>query len=670
MARDDDTIEPRLGRIRSRGSAKRGQRYLQTVLRSIAKAGGPARGDGARSKFHGNRIGRGAGVGRVLSGRDRYASFRARRVIVKARIVKMAGRGLDATRLHLRYIQRDGVTREGAPGELYDAARDRADGRAFLERSDGDRHQFRFIVNAEDRVEYDNLKDLTRRLMQRVEDDLGTKLDWVAVDHHNTGQPHTHVVVRGRDDTGKDLVIAREYMARGFRARASELVTLDLGPRTDRDIEERLLREVGQERFTSIDQALLRAADETDRVEIATLSQRSSEYARFQQTLRVGRLRVLEHLGLATETAPGAWQLSPELEPTLRRLGERGDIIKTLHHEMSATGLVRSAGDYAIYDPSDAAAPRVLVGRVVARGLADEIEDRHYLVIDAVDGRTHWVDIGRGDAVEPTPEGAIVSISPRPVEPRAADRTVAEIAGSNGGRYSVELHHRHDPTASAEFVQAHVRRLEALRRARVGVDRLADGTWAINADHFDQAATYERGQAQAQPVRVEILSALPLGQQLGADGATWLDRTLISDAPTTVRDAGFGREIRGALARRRQWLIAQELARDEQGQTVYRRDLLDILRRREINRVASQLSSELGLAYSEAPASGKIEGVYRRRVDLASGPLALIEKSREFTLVPWRPALERCLGTPVTGMVRGESISWSHGRRRSGPSIS
>lgn len=669
MASDDDTIEPRLGRIRSRGSAKRGQRYLQTVLRSIAKAGGPARGDGPRSKFQGNRIGRGAGVGRVLSGRDRYASFRTRRVIVKARIVKMVGKGGDAARMHLRYIQRDGVTREGTPGELYDAARDHTDGRAFLERSDGDRHQFRFIVNAEDGVEYDDLKDLTRRLMQRVEDDLGTKLDWVAVDHHNTGQPHTHIVIRGRDDTGKDLVIAREYMAHGFRARASELVTLDLGLRTDRDIEERLSREVGQERFTSIDRGLLHGADEAGRLAIETLSQPTSKYARFQQTLRVGRLRTLEHLGLATEVAPGAWQLSPEMAPTLRRLGERGDIIKTLHHEMRANGLTRGAGDYAIYDPSDAAAPRELVGRVVARGLSDEIEDRHYLVIDAVDGRTHWVGIGLGDAVEPTPSGSIVAISPRPVEARAADRTVAEIASTNGGRYSVELHLRRDPSASGEYVQAHVRRLEALRRARTGVERQPDGTWVIGADHSDRAASYERAQARDQPVRVEILSALPLDRQLGADGATWLDRTLISDTPAPLRDAGFGREVRGALTRRRQWLIEQQLACEDEGQTVYRRGLLDVLRRRELDRVAAGLSEEIGLSYSEAPSSGKIEGIYRRRLDLASGRFALIEKSREFTLVPWRAALEINLGKPIAGIVRGENVSWTFARARGGPSL-
>jgi hypothetical protein len=336
---------------------------------------------------------------------------------------------------------------------------------------------------------------------------------------------------------------------------------------------------------------------------------------------------------------------------------------------MSAIGQARGAGDYAIYDPTDAAAPRGLVGRVVARGLSDEIDDRHYLVIDAVDGRTHWVDIGRCDAVEPTSESAIVSISPRPVEPRAADRTVAEIAASNGGRYSAELHLRQDPTASAEFVQAHVRRLEALRRGRAGVERQADGTWVIGAEHIEQAAAYEREQVRGQAVKVEILSALPLGQQIGADGSTWLDRTLISEAPSAVRDAGFGREVRSALVQRRQWLIEQELAHEEQGQTVYRRALLDLLRRRELNRVGAQLSEELGLAYAEAPSSGRIEGVYRRRIDLVSGRLALIEKSREFSLVPWRPVLERNLGKPVDGIIRGETISWTLGRKRGGASL-
>src|SRR3546814_6940269 len=86
--------------------------------------------------------------------------------------------------------------------------------------------------------------------MARVEADLGTRLDWVAVDHFNTGHPHTHIMVRGRDDRGRDLVIARDYLTAGMRERAAELVDLDLGPRDDRAIEARLRAEIDQERLT------------------------------------------------------------------------------------------------------------------------------------------------------------------------------------------------------------------------------------------------------------------------------------------------------------------------------------------------------------------------------------------------------------------------------------
>ena len=140
--------------------------------------------------------------------------------------------------------------RTAAPGELYGRDTDRADGKDFLERSGEDRHQFRFIVSAEDAGEYPDLKPFVRKLMARMEADLGTSLDWVAVDHHNTGHPHTHIVLRGRDDLGQDLVIARDYIAHGMRERAAEIVTLDLGPRTDLEIEDRFARQVAQERLT------------------------------------------------------------------------------------------------------------------------------------------------------------------------------------------------------------------------------------------------------------------------------------------------------------------------------------------------------------------------------------------------------------------------------------
>lgn len=656
----DDEFEPRLGKIRSGGS-KRGTRYLHQVLRVVALAGG-VRGAGAKKRFTGSRIGRGAGVGRVLSARDRYAAYRQRRVIIKSRIVKLAGRGVKGAAAHLRYIQRDGVTRDGEPGQLYSTEQDRADGKAFLERGAADRHQFRFIVSAEDGAQYDDLKPVIRRLMAQMEEDLGTKLDWVAVDHHNTGHPHSHVIVRGRTDRDKDLIIAREYVTHGMRERAAEIVRLDLGPRSDVEIEDRLNAEMGQERFTSIDRVLLREQGEEGLVQAAHRDP-------FQQRLRAGRLQKLGRLGLAAEIRPGIWSLSEELEPVLRRMGERSDIIKTLHRDLVEKGLDRAAADCAIYDPADAQAQKT-IGRLVRRGLSDEIRDRHYLIIDGVDGRTHYVDIGRADAAEPVAENAIVEISPRSVEPRAADRTVAEIAAAYGGRYSVDIHLQHDPNATANFAESHVRRLEAIRRITGGVEREADGTWIIAPDHLERASAYEQRQARDAPVVVRTLSVLPLDRQLGADGATWLDRELVSDAPAPIRDSGFGREAREALHRRRQWLIEQDLAREEGERTIYRANLLGVLQRRELTRVAGQLSGELGLNYVEARNGARVEGVYHRSLELASGRFAIIEKSREFTLVPWRPVLERTLGKHVSGLMRGEGISWTLGRRRSGPGIS
>jgi type IV secretory pathway VirD2 relaxase len=661
MQRDDDFV-PKLGRMRERRDVRSG--FLREVERAIARGGGRKRSHASspRRVFYGSRIGRGAGVGRVLASRDHHAAFRTRRVVIKTRLIKLAGRSLNGARVHLRYLQRDCVTREGLPGDLYDARLDRVDGAAFLGRSEGDRHQFRFIVSPEDAIEYQELKDFTRRLMRRMSEDLDTALDWIAVDHYNTGHPHSHIVLRGKDERGADLIIAREYLSQGMRERAAEIVTLDLGPRTDREIETRLRAEVEQERFTSIDRQLLREAEQ-GMVRSGTVAGDT-----FRQTLRARRLQKVRRLGLAEETAPGQWKLADDLEPVLRCMGERGDIIKTMHREMAREGLARGAADLAIYDATEPKAKR-LVGRVVARGLSDELNDRHYLIVDGVDGRAHYVDLGRADAAEPLTAGSIVSLEPRPTEPRASDRTVADIAAAHGGRYGLDIHLNHDPIATAAFAETHLRRLEAMRRAGAGVEREPDGTWIIASDHLRRAAAYEQQQARIRPVIVQTLSTLPLDRQVGAEGATWLDRELISDAKTAIRDAGFGRDVRDALTQRRQWLIEQELARDEQDRVIYRANMLALLRRRELARVGAELSAELGLHYAEPYPGERIEGIYRRRLDLASGRFALIEKSREFTLVPWRPALERNLGKAVAGIPHADTISWTLGRQRSGPSI-
>ncbi|KUM26737.1 hypothetical protein AU467_19600 [Mesorhizobium loti] len=204
-------------------------------------------------------------------------------------------------------------------------------------------------------------------------------------------------------------------------------------------------------------------------------------------------------------------------------------------------------------------------------------------------------------------------VARRNTEPRQVDRAVAEIAAPHDGRYSIDVHLKHDPSATECFAETHVRRLEAIRRATGGVEREPDGTWIIAPDHLDRVADYERQRARAEPVIVDKLSSIPLEKQVGFNGATWIDRELVSDTPETLRNSGFGREVREAQVRRRQWLIAQGLALDEQDRIVYHANMISILRQHELNRVAGQLSDELGLADTAAGPGDRIEGILRRR---------------------------------------------------------
>jgi type IV secretory pathway VirD2 relaxase len=649
----DHEFEPKLGRIRAPRS-RRGGRYLSQLLAATMRAGGLARSGGRR--FSGERTGRGAAIGRVLGSSMRD---RSRRAIVKTRLVRLGARGAGAARAHLRYIQRDGVQRDGSPGSLYSADREGVDGRDFLGRCEGDRHQFRFIVSAEDGDQYEDLKPLTRRLMAQMEKDLGTRLDWVAVDHLDTAHPHTHIMLRGRDERGENLVIAREYISRGMRQRASAIVTLDLGPRTDLEIDKRLRRDLGAERLTATDRSLLRSMDSDRRLA-------AGHRDPFQHALRAGRLKKLEALGLAHPLPGDRWQMAEDVEERLRRLGERGDIVRTLQRALSGARLERGPSDRVIHQKG-LGGP--VTGRLIARGLLDEQADRHFLIVDGVDGRVHHIDIGRGDATGALADGAVVRIEPATAPVRPADRNVASVAAASGGRYSVDLHLAFDPAASRAFADAHVRRLEAIRRATGAVERMADGSWVIGPDHLRAAERFESRRLRDRPVRTELLSPLPLERLMEAGGATWLDRLLVGEEAEPLRDGGFGREVKGALAARRQWLLGEQLAEETGEETRYRRNLLVLLQRRELIQIVARLERELDMPHLESEPGMHIAGRLDRRLDLASGRFALIAGSRSFTLVPWRDELARHQGRDIQVRPGAGGISWSIGRGRSGPEI-
>ncbi|MGN6058135.1 MAG: DUF3363 domain-containing protein, partial [Sphingomicrobium sp.] len=424
--------------------------------------------------------------------------------------------------------------------------------------------------------------------------------------------------------------------------------------RTDLEIERRLRLEVDSERLTSIDRRLLREMDGA-----RTLTPGGRDM--FEHSLRTGRLRKLGSLGLADDLGGGRWRLARDIEPRLRELGEQGDIVRTMQRALKGAGVERAPAEQRVYRPE---ADGAVVGRVLAAGLADELRDRRYLVIDGIDGRSHYVGTGAGEGTAPLSRGAIVRIAPRVIAERAADRRIAAVAAAHGGRYSVELHRAQELGASAAFVEAHVRRLEAVRRSVGGVERSADGSWTVPSGYGELARRHETLRARSAPVEVQLLSPVPLERLAAHDGATWLDRELACPSEQ-VRDAGFGREVRSALALRRTWLIEQGFGSIEDGAVRWRADMIAVLERRELARTAAAIARETGLGFAPAEQGARVEGIVRRRLDLASGCFAMIDNGRDFSLVPWRPVLERALGRQVSGMVRaGGAISWTIGRER------
>ena len=402
-------FEPRIGKPRSRREIKSGRVTRMVVKATMRQREHKSPWANALTRRPIAELGRGKGALYGLTPPPRGW----RRVTVKARIARHGTSDLAAARTHQHYIMRDGVTREGGPGQLYDREHNVAAGGDFLERQEGDTYQFRLIVAPEDGGRMADLKPFVRDLMRNMEEDLATRLDWVAADHFNTGHPHTHIIIAGHDNRGQDLVMARHYISHGIRHRAQDLVTLELGPEQPFERMIKLANEMKAERFTSLDRGILWDAKENVVVVSATLdgehgpSEARAKGAQF--SMRVGRLRRLEQMGLAEEKSTGVWAIDPQLETKLRSLGERGDIMLLMNKVMRAQGIAHPAADFAIFSGARKSEP--VIGRVVEVGIVDEMTDRKYLIVDSIDGRIHYAETGKlagPDLLEP---GMMVALS-------------------------------------------------------------------------------------------------------------------------------------------------------------------------------------------------------------------------------------------------------------------
>ncbi|WP_448954885.1 relaxase/mobilization nuclease domain-containing protein [Labrys neptuniae] len=573
---DDFRIRP--GRIRS-SSAQRTRPFIAQALAAAKKAGaGISRSGrivpGNRSR---SRFGRGL---RASIQANRLINSRSRGAVIKARVVRQASRSAPLA-THLNYLRREGVTRDGEKAHLFGPGGDDADPKAFAERCRDDRHHFRFIVSPDDAVDMADLHSFTNDLVGQMEKDLDTRLDWVAVDHWNTEHPHVHLIVRGVRDDGQELVIARDYIKEGMRDRARDLITQELGPRTDLDIRRNLDRQVDAERWTQLDRQLVR--DDRDRGVIDMAPDPNGKPDEYH-ALKIGRLRKLETLGLAEQVGPGQWIIDDKAEATLRELGERGDIIKRMHRALTARGIERGSASYVLAAES---LDTPILGRLIDRGLDDELKGTAYAVVDGVDGRTHHIKLPDLDAAGDSAPGSIVE----------------------------------------------------LRR-------------------FDDA----QGQRR---VAIAVRSDLDIDRQVTASGATWLDRQNIAREPAALSEGGFGAEVRRALERRADHLVGQGFG-DRQGRRViFTRNLIETLRRRELEALGEKLSAETGLPFNRAASGEFVAGSYRQRFTLASGRFAMLDDGLGFQLVPWTPSLEKQFGRHVFGVARDDGgIDWSFGRKR------
>jgi type IV secretory pathway VirD2 relaxase len=423
----------------------------------------------------------------------------ARRCVVKARYVPIGVGGAKAARAHLAYIERDGVERDGSQGRMFDAEGDvRRD--EFAAPIEGEKRQFRFIISPEDGDELD-LRDYTRRLVERMEKDLGRELRWAAVCHYNTDNPHVHVVVRGVDTEDREVRIDRTYLSQSLRLRAQELATNELGPRDELDLRRQLDREVSQERLTTIDRRLAALESPERTVQMADIAVAANSHT-LSRPHALARLEILERLQFAERVSPTVWRLEEGWQDTLQRLGERGDIIKRMHE-----ALRQPPTAYRIFDTMGAAS---VEGVIRHKGLHDELTGAPFVIVETPKKEAHYVRLDPLGA-DGLVAGERVRITATPGKwVTAPDQVIQRVAAEDRGFYSAPVHlqqlrlrpvmieGRQVPPES--IVEVNVRRLKRLERYNL-VTRIAEGHWKVPPNLVDLLRDRERTHPQH---RIEI----------------------------------------------------------------------------------------------------------------------------------------------------------------------
>ncbi len=387
--------------------------------------------------------------------------------------------------------------------------------------------------------------------MRRMEHDVGSQLDYVACAHHDTDQPHVHIVVNGRDERGGDLVISRDYIGNGMRSRAMELATNTLGYRTDLDVLQSLARDLGADRYTALDRRLQTLAKRDPKGRIDLRVTPSDPRAALQRRLYLGRLAHLRDMGLAGEIVRGVWHIEPDAIDRLRSHTQHRAIQQQVERHVEPGG---RTGPVEIIDKAQLTIP--ITGRVLGRGLANELSGTHYLVVSGIDGKTYYTALSSHSErhlAESVRRGDIVTLSRVISSPTGqADRNIVALADRHDGIYDPRQHladirdtrlpHRATPE---RFVEAHVRRLEGLAsRGIVMVE--SDGRYRVQLDIIERLEVDPAAARDSAFVLVERCGR-DLLVQSDARAFTWLDEQLVAGVPQQVRQVAVRNRFQDEL---------------------------------------------------------------------------------------------------------------------------
>ena len=643
----EDELRARVGRgvgSGDRRAARKTTRLNVRLAQKLARRAGPGAGAAGDRGPLGRLRAYGARGGFVRDPRG----F-AQRVVVKMHFSKHGPAAVAAGKLraHTRYLGRGGVGADGADAEFYNGEGRGLDPSEMTQDWASDRHHFRVIISPENASEIDDLDAYTRVVMARMEADLETRLEWFGVNHFDTGQPHSHVVIRGRDEAGSDLVINRDYIRSGLRNRAQEHATELLGERSVEQVREAIRQEVEAERVTSLDRSIEKRVLPDGILDLRAERGRKSQ--RHEEMLR-GRMRHLERLGLAESEEPGIWRLSKRWQMDLRALGERDDIIKHLH---------RTLGDdwsrAEVYD-GQAESPKTMKGRVVGKGYVDELSDRRYLILKSEGERATYVRMGAKGTLDPVKIGSIIEIGPGKPASGKAEHNIARIAEANNGLYDPAVHaemveKRPQKLSSEklqEYIGAHVQRLETLAKAHI-VEPRPDGRYKVPADVVERAQALgdklHDAQIERRFVRMKVISERPVQRQVELKEATWLDSELLrvdsGKAATFAHDRGTAK----ALSERRAWLAENGFAERKEGRVRVTEGTLKTLDEAHLQRLSRRYGKPI------APIQGvgvEYEGTYRGMVRLHSGRHAVIERGNEIMVIRQERPLRIEIGKRVS----------------------